>query len=79
MEKEYFKSYVYEKIKDYLDRDKAEADNFRVFHMTITPQLAKKLNKYIRAEGLDTYSQSKNKIIGKYISYIRLIFRLRCI
>lgn len=62
MNKEYFHSNVYEKIKDYIDREKAEADNFQVCTMTITPELAEKINKYIRDKNLSTYSQSrKNK------------------
>jgi hypothetical protein len=53
---------VYKEIKNYLTREKAEANNFHIYTMKITEKLAKEIKDYISDEDLQTYSQyRKNK------------------
>jgi len=54
--------WVYKEIKNYLTREKAEAKNFDISTMKITPELAKEIQTYINDNNLQTYSQyRKNK------------------
>ena len=57
MKREYFKPNVWEKINKYLTPEKAKAAGFKVYGMKITPQLADKIQDYIRKEKIDTYCQ----------------------
>ena len=57
MKREYFKPDVWEKINKYLTPEKANAAGFKVYGMKITPQLADKIQDYIRKEKINTYCQ----------------------
>ena len=68
MKKEYFKPNVWNEIKDNLTPEQVEANGFIVYSMTITPELAEKLYKYIESENLTTFRQStKNRRRVKFI------------
>jgi hypothetical protein len=62
LNKEDFYPNVWDKIRDYLTPQAVEEAKFRVLSMTITPELAERLNRYIDREKLETYSQTtKNR------------------
>ena len=69
MHNNYFLPKVYERIKEYLTKENAEAANFRVLKMTITSEVAEKIYKYIEDENLETYSQYKKNGRSVKFSY----------
>ncbi|ELB2923561.1 MULTISPECIES: hypothetical protein [Vibrio] len=68
MKKEYFRPSVWKEVKDNLTPEQVEASGFRVYSMTITPELAEKLVNYIESNKLSTFRQStKNRRRVKFI------------